>query len=165
MQHTNDQQGSSDVEFVSSRTCDEAVEERRKEAEARGDVVDLDADAPPVAPVAPVAPAPAADVDTDVDSDEDEDVPDEDFLNAIARPMGGGLFVTVNKKGKCVLLTHGKLKSKINACVHKIGGSQEQCTLTDARRKSIAKMHGGVRGRCRFHTKAFRENVAPCLEA
>jgi len=78
-----------------------------------------------------------------------------------ARPSGGvGLYVVVNAKGRCRVLTKNDLtKSKICGCVHRIGGSEVQCTLTDARRKSISKLHGGASGRCRHHHTKFRVEV------
>jgi len=80
---------------------------------------------------------------------------------AEARPIDGGLFVVVNAQHKCRVLTYADLaKSKICGCIHRIGGSEKQCTLTSARRKSIAKMHNGAKGRCRHHHKRFRADVA-----
>ena len=49
---------------------------------------------------------------------------------APARPKDGGLFVVVNAKNRCRVLTRADLaKSKLCGCVHRIGGFEKQCTL------------------------------------
>ena len=77
----------------------------------------------------------------------------------LARPPGGGLYVSINGRGAVKTLTMDAAKQGTSKCVHHIGGSSQSCTLTRERIASIKKRHGSASGkRCKYHEKGWRTN-------
>ena len=89
----------------------------------------------------------------------------------LARPPGGGLYVTVDGRGRVKCLTSDMAERNTSLCVHHVGGGAQSCTLTAERIASVKRLHAqsfgaGGKKRCAHHVKKWRKTcVAATAES